>query len=1015
MIPEIAKDLAESSDQLSLMGEKNKEAFISGAIWVKQYNLSIKGLLGMMDKFDTLSAASENVSKLNQMFGITLNSIDMLTDADPAARLEKVQQKLLQAGKSWESMDYFQRKSLASMMGIDATQAQLVFSGKQMGKSRAEIARAMEQEDKKQEESKKRQAEVMKAILQQLRASRGIMGSIMPLFYRLWVAFAQVFRKFLWGLRRGVLDFVDGWAAGVRKLAQNPAWKKMSRDWVIRWRDTMKNFGVEWGKLWSQIDMEKFGKDFYGTIDTAIDAIKQILKDLFPNWAKSAKQGAKGINDIIHGIAVRLQGIIKWVGENGADVIKGIGKVAKAAWIIVKKVFDFFDKSNWGKAADIMKSLFKQVSIDAVSILKNTDGIVGNMTTGLDPAVTTAKILTTAYMGMRNIIIDIATWWKKYGDDIKNTMKTVFELSFKTSKYVGQMLKWLSDLLSKHPALLNLFAVGVAGNFLTRRLGGVGIGQVIGSLFGGSQEAKGKGGKYSSPMPPRRGSLGYYGSKAAGYAGTGLRGMAGGAIGGFVGSSLGQAVGVTRGGLAGTFIGGGAGMGSALGPLGAAGGALAGSVVTVVGELYGLGKFLDKQNAIREDNLRVEAMQVEINKNYFNALNKEVFAIINSKSKREVELEQLSKQNDLLEKNNDFLDNQISIYQSKWTLDDQRLDAELKQAKLNQDKEAIKRIRSEIKFRGDLNTQLEKSALYQKLNAVAELAKIDAEQKRLEAEGQIVQAEDIKRGLEQNRQALIDKVTEQTSLMFDGLPQAVQRYSEGSDFKAGIESVYQRIYDAVGSGQISSQFANEVLQRASSMYKVGVEDAQSTTEMRQGMTDIIGTVNEQIQAGIAKGRFPEAEQLMNDILRSTTMIEKNRAVIANAEARSQKIGLEIARIPLLAAQFKWSPEMVDAYIQSQISRFGSTGSINVPPAMAMGGLVKEATNAIIGEAGPELVVPLRRGPVANTPGSEAIISDYLNRMKGNSSKNEERVIVVPINIDGRKLGAGLVRIANRTI
>jgi hypothetical protein len=60
---------------------------------------------------------------------------------------------------------------------------------------------------------------------------------------------------------------------------------------------------------------------------------------------------------------------------------------------------------------------------------------------------------------------------------------------------------------------------------------------------------------------------------------------------------------------------------------------------------------------------------------------------------------------------------------------------------------------------------------------------------------------------------------------------------------------------------------------------------------------------------------------------------------------------------------------------------------------------------------------MRKGAVNNTPGTEAVIQDYLSRINPAASRgrNEDRTIVVPINIDGRKLSSALVRISNRSV
>lgn len=1047
LIPEVARDIADSVDQLALMSDENKKTFIAGAVWVRQYGFAIKDLSGIMDKFDTLSSAAENVSKLNQMFGVTINAMEMLVDTDPASRLEKVQQKLLQAGKSWESMDYFQRKSLASMMGINAEQAQLVFSGKQLGKSRKEIAKAMEDEDKKQKESQKRQAEVMSAILAQLRASRGIMGSIMPLFYRLWVAFGRVFKTFLWGARRGALDFVEGWTKGIRNLANNPIWKQMSKNWVVRWRETMTSFGKSWGEMWAQIDMEKFGQDFYGTIDEAIKALKQILMELFPDWSKSAKEGAKGINDIIHGIAVRLQGIIKWVGENGADIIKGIGRVAKGVYSIVQKVFNFFDKSNWGEAANIMKGLFDTVSKDAASILGYVDKTTGKMLTGFDPAVAAAKVIEKSYMSIRDLVIEINEWWKKNGDEVKNVFKSAasaakpyFEFAMKTGKYVGSILTTLMKFLAKHPILLEIAAVTKATSFVTKNLFGLGLGQIASGMLRGNNATGslgvqnvrvvnaaeigmaaggGLGGTAGAAMPWKPGmskldrlkyNASYYGGKALSSAGQAL-GFGALAYGGgqLAGNAMGgKQVGNVVGGMAGGAVAGGM-IG---GPIGAA-------IGGVIGGLWSFSNALDEN----VQKIRTEWAQAIVER-----LNKENAAsmkFVMSKAQEQTATEMyVATLTNVVNTANDLVNqrrNEIESMQEKSRLDKEqrgldiiKMRNELKQIKgrKKEDEEARSRLReririeqSELDRRKKVNTELQNSignesymnilrqmeidqTLYE-LNIKMQTESLD--QRRMEYESQLEAAKQE----EQKKTEVIDREIEQSKLVSaqdwakTGLPKSLEDAIKTLDFMPSVE------------GALVDQ-----IERTKFDLQSGV---LSPEQQAEAVNKLYSDIQTQIAELVDKGKFEKAIKLQDQIAR-------NRESVGNLELDTSLYQLKVLKVKREAEYIRAQAEIGPPNGITVEEASARLASLSAPAPQAFGGLITKATNAILGEAGPELVVPMRKGPTTNRPGTETVVQDYLNKINPTRNRDErEKVVVVPINIDGRRLGEGLVKIAYQSI
>jgi len=1021
-IPEISRDIAEAGDELALMGQQGQKSFVAGAIWVRQYNVGVKELLGLMDKFDTLSSAAENVSKLNQMFGVSINAMDMLVDADPAARLERIQKALLGAGKSWESMDYFQRKSVTAMLGINAQQAQFVLSSKNAGKSRAEIARAMEDEDKKQADSQKRQAEVMNAILQQLRASRGIMGSIMPIFYRVWVAFGRMFKGFLWGGRRGMLMFAEEWAKGIRRsFAPNSpggkAWSNMTKTWVRNWQDTMKTFGRYWGEMWANIDMEQFGKDFYGTIDSAINAIKQILVDLFPDFNKSAKDAAGGINSVIHSIATRLQSVFKWVGEHGADIIRDIGRVARETWVIVKKVFNFFDKSNWGAAAEIMKGLFHLVASDAAKILQYTSGFSKNMLDGLDPAVAGAKVLEMSYKGIRNIVIDIFNWWKKHGDEIKNTFKSIiqtakpyFQLSMQVGKYVGKLV----EFLAANPMLLKVVAMAKIGSML----GGVGIMQMLSGVGGFLKGPKEPPTGLASSGLPSTGAM----AKEAG-AGV-LRGAGRGALGYGLGMAAEQATGAKGLGLAGAGIG----VGSMFGPVGTLAGGLIGITIDLIKS--GRSAMGDFVNSV------LEAQRQKVMKKMFEELDKstnkyrentnrliaqgQIINRVNELNK--IQIDSLGKINQIFTAQADKLKAAMNVEDRRLEAEKSRLESELRQTDDPVKRAQLEGIMKEIDYRAQMNKALEESIAYQAIMSAANLANAEAAQKEADLTLSTTQASqqierDQRRILEATAENLEAVQTRMASLTELFSPEQIAKDAQ-MDPKAinqAFEQALAEITTLKDTGKISADVANSAAEYIREQFR-GMEGKElKAEEIQKIFSGMYTELQTNLEAAVNAGQFKEAQELQQRIGDNEATINNNTLEIQRYKAKAA--GLEYAAtqayMEALSRNPPLKPEELDAFIASRVTL---PSSPKIQETKAFGGLVTRATRALIGEAGPELVMPLRRGPVSRSPGAESMINDYLGRMTGNRDSKKDTIVALPvvINLDGRKVGEALVKTAIRS-
>jgi hypothetical protein len=95
----------------------------------KELNIDTQALLGTMSQFDTFETAADAAGRLNAVLGGDfLSSVDFM-GADPEERIRMLIEAREESGKTWESMDRFERKALASAAGIsDMNQAQAIFN-----------------------------------------------------------------------------------------------------------------------------------------------------------------------------------------------------------------------------------------------------------------------------------------------------------------------------------------------------------------------------------------------------------------------------------------------------------------------------------------------------------------------------------------------------------------------------------------------------------------------------------------------------------------------------------------------------------------------------------------------------------------------------------------------------------------------------------------------------------------------------------------------------------------------
>lgn len=149
----MAQEFSNAAPKLAAYGKDMKQEFFKLASQAKATGMEMSGLLGVAGKFDTFEDAASTTAQLNALMGTQLNSVDLLT-ASEGERIEMLKESVAASGKSWETMDRFERKALAGALGM----TDLAEAGKLFGTSMEDMGEAQEAADPalvKQEELNK--------------------------------------------------------------------------------------------------------------------------------------------------------------------------------------------------------------------------------------------------------------------------------------------------------------------------------------------------------------------------------------------------------------------------------------------------------------------------------------------------------------------------------------------------------------------------------------------------------------------------------------------------------------------------------------------------------------------------------------------------------------------------------------------------------------------------------------------------------------------------------------------
>lgn len=128
----LASDFASSAPKLAKYGKAGVRVFKQLATQSKATGVEMGKLLGMTERFDTFEGAAQAAGNLNAILGgPLLNSVQLLT-ANEAERVDLIRRAVNATGRSFESMNRFEKQAIAQAAGIgDVADAVRLFGTEQ--------------------------------------------------------------------------------------------------------------------------------------------------------------------------------------------------------------------------------------------------------------------------------------------------------------------------------------------------------------------------------------------------------------------------------------------------------------------------------------------------------------------------------------------------------------------------------------------------------------------------------------------------------------------------------------------------------------------------------------------------------------------------------------------------------------------------------------------------------------------------------------------------------------------
>jgi hypothetical protein len=276
----IGHDMAELEADMKHFGGMSKKALSETVVYAHKLGIEVKSLAGIMDTFDNFDTAAEAASKLNQQFGIQIETERIMRAENPAERLDLLRQGLERTGKSFESLSRREQQYLATTVNMSQEEAALAFAQENRGLSLDQI--------------KKKSGEAEKKQLSQAESMQKLAGSIERLI------------KSGGGLQKGLFAaFFEGFERGIFR----------SRDFLKVFREirqvlrTVRRAGIQVGRAFVETfpGVQDIVKGLQGLFNPArwkamMDRVVGVFKTFFKELQTNPEAGMKNLFDRLKSI-----------------------------------------------------------------------------------------------------------------------------------------------------------------------------------------------------------------------------------------------------------------------------------------------------------------------------------------------------------------------------------------------------------------------------------------------------------------------------------------------------------------------------------------------------------------------------------------------------------------------------------------------------------------------------------------------------------------------------------------
>lgn len=124
---QVIQDFSDSGDFIARFGRDAGDVFRDSAEMAQQFGFQTRQIFEAAQGFNTFQQASQNVNELNAVLGTSLSSFELISERNPAERVEMIRQAIIGTGMAWSDMNDIQTRTIAQTLNMSEQDAARLF------------------------------------------------------------------------------------------------------------------------------------------------------------------------------------------------------------------------------------------------------------------------------------------------------------------------------------------------------------------------------------------------------------------------------------------------------------------------------------------------------------------------------------------------------------------------------------------------------------------------------------------------------------------------------------------------------------------------------------------------------------------------------------------------------------------------------------------------------------------------------------------------------------------------